>query len=297
MPTNINLKDDHLINDNGSYLSNIHSNDDKYFAIITKCGHCGKGYFIPIIFTTKCKDVSTAIEIAKARPRTKRSDKDIILDAFEVSQLECYLIKTINDHDNYLTSKDMVTADNSFDRRVLDNNVVEYFNAQQKNNHLVYNNIKLAEDYDDKFVLEKYFAPIMQGNKLVYQKKPKKDQLLHDFFKQNCIIHGIKRNNAYFLSMYYQMYGENNDLGIKFADNKFYYECDGSIQTCEIPPEILSYVLEYINKQTKQQAEENSYYSKSQTSSRPSAMDKFNRRLSKTKQLQENSSSEPQPGE
>lgn len=297
MPSNINLKNNLLINDNGSHITDIHSNNDKSFAVIARCGHCGHGYFIPIIFTTKCKDISTAIEIIKSRPRVKRDKKDAILDAFEISKLESYFIKTINDHDTYLTNKDCLDSIDYLDRRILDTRSVDFFNNNQDaNNKFFYKDFKTAEEYSEDCVLEKYFAPIFQGTKLVYPRKPKKDQLLHDFFRHNCIRYGIKRNNAYFLSMYFQMYGENNDLGIKFYDNKFYYEYNGNVEFCEIPQEILSHILKCLEQNSHNAADSEIDYHTTDYK-RESAMDKFNRRLQKTKQINSPKNSEPQPGE
>ena len=49
---------------NGSPLKQISSDNDKRFAVITRCGHCGNGNFIPIMFPVYCKDIEAAIEVA-----------------------------------------------------------------------------------------------------------------------------------------------------------------------------------------------------------------------------------------
>ena len=76
--------------------------DDKYYAVIVKCGHVGNGYFIPVCYGVMAKDLESAIKLVKERSRVQRDRKDCVLVATEVSAQEYYLIHYNNDHDAYL---------------------------------------------------------------------------------------------------------------------------------------------------------------------------------------------------
>ncbi len=57
---------------NGAIINCVRNGeDDKFFGVVAMCGHCGYGYFIPILFSVKAKDLKSAVEYAKNFPRVK----------------------------------------------------------------------------------------------------------------------------------------------------------------------------------------------------------------------------------
>lgn len=275
MPSSVNKYGQYLINNSGSLIKQISDDNDKYFAVIVKCGHCGTGYFVPIMFSIKSKDLKSAIEIAHTRPKVKRERKTTVIDAFEVTHAENYLIKTINDHDEYVTNS--TKKYDLLDRRVIDIYTVEFYNKNNDDNLLYNKSIKTADMYDPDQVLERFYAPYYQGDKLIYNSKINKDTLLHEFFKQKCYKYGIQQNRAFFLSMYYQLYGDDNDLAIKKTGNIFSYPYQDEIRQCEIPDALMKHIE---NIASRQQTQDNTFTS-NKNISKPSQVDKFNRRLQK----------------
>ena len=93
-----------VIRDNSGGVMHIGTDgeNDKYYAVILKCGHVGIGYFIPVCFGVMAKDLESAIKLAKERSRVQRDRKDCVLIAAEVTAAEYFLIHYQNDHDAYI---------------------------------------------------------------------------------------------------------------------------------------------------------------------------------------------------
>ena len=73
-----NIVKNSIIRDNSGGVMHIATDgeNDKYYAVILKCGHVGVGYFIPVCFGVMAKDLESAIKLAKERSRVQRDRKD-----------------------------------------------------------------------------------------------------------------------------------------------------------------------------------------------------------------------------
>lgn len=224
-------KNGYLYNARGSQLRQIWSDSDKNkaYAVIAMCGHCGDGYYIPIIFPKCCIDAESAIEAVKVIPKVKRNKKNVILDVFEISTLENMFLELVNDRDPYL--KGFFTKD---DKELLDRRVVykeSFLEVSKCEKNLsdielveIYG-IKTADEYYNNQVLQRYFAPVLQGTRLIFPKKvANRQEMMEEYYLQNCLRLGIRKNNVTIISLYYQMYGEDNPLGIHYKNKNFTYK-------------------------------------------------------------------------
>ena len=73
-----------LRNEQGNAFAYL-SGEGKPYAVIVKCGHCGEGYYIPIMFTTIAESKELAAAAVKMNPRVKREDPSCILEVFEIT--------------------------------------------------------------------------------------------------------------------------------------------------------------------------------------------------------------------
>lgn len=264
--------------------------DDKIFAVIVKGGHCGTGYYIPFIVTVKCKDKDTAITFARSIPRAKHEQTYSIIDAFEITQFESYCIKIVNDYDKYLKGYLQENSEEIRERRIAMKQGDVYTRlskeARQQRECV---EIRTADEYDSKYVLERFCAPRTVGSELVYPRRINKEELMKELITQNTCRQGIKRGRQIFLSLYYQMFGKNNDLGIVYDKSGYFYYTDeeGKKRTCVISPE-LKHVLDDwdkpdgIYKKKTQEVVELSENDKPKQSS----IDRFNARFARTKEIQ-----------
>lgn len=288
MPQKTFKKDGQLFDSRGTPLMELNSDLNKNYAVITKCGHCGDGYYIPIIFTAHCKDVYTAIEIIKTIPRVKRDKKDAIIDAFEVTPMQAMFIDAINDRDPYLRGYfDKDTPELQVRRvanelrcaAIIKNNEDSYSQEELKNL------IGTADTYHDAMVLQRYYAPIFQGNRLIFNRKINRTQMLDEFFTQAALRQGVRKGNVFFMSLYYQMYGKNNELGLVYDNGWFVFrEYNGKLHSFTIPDEYHE-KLEQSGVLERDKAQEMQEKITSDESERrikvPSALEKFNRRMDK----------------
>ena len=51
----------------------------RYYEVTAKCGHVGKGFYIPITFPVRAKSAAEAASVTRAFPRVKHDHKDAIL--------------------------------------------------------------------------------------------------------------------------------------------------------------------------------------------------------------------------
>lgn len=302
MPSKISRKNNYLVDRNGSPLRGLYSDNDKHYAVIVKCGHCGDGYYIPMMLTEKCKDVESAIESVKLTPRVKRDQKNVILDAFEISEFERFAIDAINDHDPYLRGFYRENDMETIERRVVQEFLFESKDPKQRNSKYDDITIKTSDEYHDYYVLERCFAPRIQGSDIIFPRRINRRELLDEFFKQNCKRYGVKKGDPFFLSIYYQMFGKGNDLNIQLYGNSFYYTDSGKVRNCEIPEELLRKIEErgpVFNESSENHNETDSMATT--TFTRKSAKDRFEARMNKFKEIQQKKngsswSEESEPG-
>ena len=74
----------------------------RYFIVTAKCGHVGRGNYIPIDFAVKAESASEAASYARNLPRVKHDHKDAILSVQEVDLFDYSERDWINRYDPYL---------------------------------------------------------------------------------------------------------------------------------------------------------------------------------------------------
>ena len=284
----------------GSYMTSLKSEQNKNFAVIAKCGHCGRGYFIPVMFSIYCKDIKTAIERVKAIPRVKHDQKDVIIDAFEVTKYQDYFIKAVDDHDPYLRGYHDKDDPSVLSRRMLSEVRVD---AVLKENQGLSDSeleklIGTAENYPESMVLQRYYAPIIQGGRVLYPKRVNTQQLIDDYFAESTKKLGMRKGNVYFMTLYYQIYGKNNSLGLKYDNGWFTYRNEEGKPYSYMVDDV--FMEKLINsgvlERDKQLEEQKKNEFQTGNVKVLSAMDRFNRRMSRHQAMKEESG-EREPGE
>lgn len=295
MPSKYINNNGKIINLEGNVVSDdIHSPDDKCYAVILKCGHCGDEFFIPIIFTCKCRDRETAVALAKTKARVKRDKKDAVLDSFQITDFERFFIELINDHDPYLKNYTIKRSQEILERRVINDMSNDYDPARQKyfkNAHK--QGYKLSHQYKDYYVLERAYAPRFVGSKIVFSNRVNRRELLDEFFKQNTIRYGTRKADPFFMCLYYQMYGKNNDLGIVYYNGHLSFVNDNQRFSCEIPEKFETRLKQSIKEQEAKELKENKIEEISAGTPKVSAIDRFNSRMEKYKSMKKAEESAP----
>lgn len=107
----------------------------KYYIVTAKCGHVGKGCYIPIDFPVRAESKTKAAKIVRNFPRVKHHHKDAILDCCEVSFEEYSAIREKNKTDIYLychSSSEQRRLCNLEDRVVKETKSETQFNRNDK---------------------------------------------------------------------------------------------------------------------------------------------------------------------
>lgn len=78
------------------------NDNKKYFKVVTKCGHVGRRFYVPVQFAVIAESGKEAAKIARQYPRVKHQHKDAILQVKEISYEEFLSIKEVNNNDMYL---------------------------------------------------------------------------------------------------------------------------------------------------------------------------------------------------
>lgn len=297
MPSKISRHGDYLIDPNGSPIERFKTDENKQFAVILKCGHCGVGYFIPIMFTTASRDIHSAINSAKLLGRVQRDRSDCVLAAFEITRHQRQLIETINDHDPYLRSMIGKDHDQIIERRVMHEIKASRDPGKAERS---WAQVKTAEDYKPYYVLERCFAPHYVNGKWVTPSRVNKDELLKEFFTQNCIRFGVSKGQAYLPILYYQEYGKDNPLGLTYENGYLHFVAEDKKRTVPVYGQHEKIMNEFIRQEKKELArkkkEEEELASRKTgfagAGQTPSRIDRFNARFNKTMQLQKQDESE-----
>ena len=116
MPSKNTKIDNRIVNEYGSTLLQIDYENAKEYAVIVKCGHCGDGYYIPVMFSISAPDIDTAIQCVKTYPKVQRDKKDAVL-VWESS------IATKN---NILNTEYTNSSEETIDKIIRTNNSFEY---------------------------------------------------------------------------------------------------------------------------------------------------------------------------
>ena len=79
----------------------------RYFEVTAKCGHVGKGYYIPIRFAIYAKDGEHAAKITRKKARVKHDRPDAIINVKKISREEFINLRAQNAADPYLHCKNV----------------------------------------------------------------------------------------------------------------------------------------------------------------------------------------------
>lgn len=79
----------------------------RFFSVVTKCGHVGRGFFIPITFPVRADSAKAAAAIARSIPRVKHHHKDVIQSVLEITMDEYIALQRQNEADPYLRCKNV----------------------------------------------------------------------------------------------------------------------------------------------------------------------------------------------
>lgn len=278
---------------------------NKYFAVVAECGHAGSGFFVPILFPVAANSKEDVIDIIKATPRVKNGSPQFILGLTEITLSEFDLLNHVNYNDDYLKR----TSEPHETRKIMLSNYAEVKMKNDRGEKLtgqekvmlksvINKKLLLVEDYPDNRILQKAFAPRMVRDKLVYPSKVNMNELLYDYYVSAIKYFGIKLKNTFVLNKCLQIFGLDNEFGVKLDTKKntiTFTNKQGRIERLPILETTKDYILEHqetrligsITKSQKPTIEDilSSLDSSTDTTERPSsAVDKFNMRLAKMQQ-------------
>lgn len=282
-------------------IEKVSKEDARYFALVVMCGHCEINHYIPILFTISSSDLKTASKYAMHMPRVKHfsntnAQDSVILFGCETSKTEARIIHYLNKCDPYLTTNNY-SMDQYLDRQVLVKDTVDYLAKHYKNDPP----IKTADLYDKSQVLQRYFAPIKQGDSYVYKNKIDPKQFITEYIVEGLKALPIETIEPDILCKYLYLYGEPNDLNVSFNGENIIATKDGKNFDITLPASNLSFMRNiYALRATKQQNNnEEDFGFRSQNTStveRKSQSEKFKEKYEKWKALQ-NKNNNPEENE
>lgn len=261
----------------------------KKYVVVAKCGHCGNGYYLPVAFSVFAKDKESAIMIARNIPRVKRDNKYYILGIKEISNPEITLVNLINDNDRFLVN-DLLDEDNEEvqARRVIEDNMLDLVNEKsyvkidkykKRDRDITYFSTKTAEDYDESMVLQRAFAPIKNGDKYVCKRTVNMDEILRRYYAYAAHDLGVNKKCVVALLYYYEIMGENNDLGVTFDGKSIRYKYCGSEIEFDVTPAQAEHIKSSLESGSKYKPKETITEDVYQTADKyETAVDKFYKR-------------------
>lgn len=87
----------------------------RYYMVTAKCGHVGKGYYIPITFPVRAESAAEAAAATRDYPRVKHNHKDAILSVREADIYEYDDQRQVNNYDPYLMCKNRQEQQREYD--------------------------------------------------------------------------------------------------------------------------------------------------------------------------------------
>ena len=288
---------------------NTKNEENKYYAAVVMCGHCGREYFLPIMFSFWCKQEEINI-VARQISRVKRGFKNCILCSGEIDPITYRLIELINDSDRYLSPASVGFDDSDVDERkvVLPVALQEHLENEEKNSSKSQRkteclDYKTADMYPENMVLQRAFAPTITKsievekeingkkyktikNTYTFPTKVKLSDILDDYLTASTYKFGICRKRVSILSMYYQLYGPNNVLGIKYNDGKISFIDQNKETVSFVVSEKMKKHFEEENIGLRYKQEKKDLYQEivetyGNENSSPSGLERFNRRFNK----------------
>ena len=80
-------------------------NSINFYEVVTKCGHVGRSYYIPITFGVSAENGKEAAAVARDIGRVKHDHKDAILSVKQIDEDRYWEIIEENNNDPYITCK------------------------------------------------------------------------------------------------------------------------------------------------------------------------------------------------
>lgn len=295
---------------------------NKHYAVVLMCGHCGRAYFIPVLHGFWNHDKEEIKQAAIAIPRTKRDFKDFILAVEEIDDLQFRLINAINDNDEYLIGKDTnFMNDNSHARRIIMPNMIKQVYDNEKKIHLKKDIsrdetlIKVAEDYPEHMILQRVFAPrktnvktetkiingkIIKEETQIYEfpKKVKISDFIDDYFAVQVYEMGICKNKLHLIAMFYELYGENNALGISYNNGVLsYVDQNKQLVEVELNDAMKNYIerynIGYMSRRTKKDIYSEVEKIEGEKCTSTTGLERFNKKFEKFKKMQNKNGMQP----
>ena len=167
-------------------MENTQNTKAKNYVVIAQGGHCGDGYFIPIVTWRRAVDEKQASEKTLELARVKKDKKHAIMYVEEISVMEGLLLEFINNYDPYLTASNMDAG--LEERRLNIPSMVEIYNNIQNGHHKRHektpeiDHVKTAKSFSDDYPIQQHIAPYYNGSEYVYNKKIDMHSLLKDYF-------------------------------------------------------------------------------------------------------------------
>lgn len=278
-----------ILSRSGATLQVFNTATTKKFAVILKCGHCGRNRFIPIVFPVSANDKKEAVAITRTYPRVKRNGDRFILMVKEISELEYKFLFNCNLYDPYLNPqlnlktplKDIIKA-----RRVDDLGDTPL--QIRKNLNKIKYPIRTSADFPSNMTLQQAFSPRCEGGQYVYSNNINDSQVLKNYYKEQTLFYSFYLGKAQFACFYYQMFGKENDLGIIYKDEKLLIPIKNKLVELSLSEQ----QSEYLNKdeeaqkdlkdlKEKQSSENEESFLTSAPSPRISPVEKFNKKYSR----------------
>lgn len=117
-------------------------NEEKFYAVETKCGHVGHQYCIIITFAIKACSGKEAARIAREIPRVKHDHKDAIQSVRCITEKEYLSIQEQNSNDEYLQCRSIQEqrerCTNINSRIIFDTYFSEDRRKENRNQRLIY---------------------------------------------------------------------------------------------------------------------------------------------------------------
>lgn len=277
--------------------SDIYDQEKHYYAVLVRCGHVGKGKYIPVVLGIESPNKEMAIQIALHHPRVKsmRAGSPII-DIMEITKIEANYIGYINDCDSYHHGDRFSDPEITESRAVIMEQAIDFENTGNRHQVPV-DVVKTADKYGNVHVFPRYLAPRWSGDKLVIPKKINFRKALDEHFHYSTLHLGIIKKKLAPLSFYYEIYGPKNDLYLKYRNGiigymdkiRFVsYEVTGEMKKhLDLTEERFREEEALAQQDAKAQAEQDARI----LSKKKSKTEKFNERLAKYQRLKDHNTS------
>ena len=178
----------------------------KFYIVLARGGHCGRGYFVPMVYRAVAYNKKEAISKARDIPRVKHDQQGGVILAEETNFLEFMFVSILNDHDPYLITNDSY-SENLKERRVRSplfidgriNSAIIEGKDINKQYCCDINNIKTAEEYADDYPLQQALAPRLENGVYVFPKNIDFHNALKKYYTatiKNLFIPKILENEA-----------------------------------------------------------------------------------------------------